>query len=85
MSINSRIKEIEDMFPRKPGSRAIKHTLALIRGFWKLSSDYEVVDEFSGETISLPWKQPGNDSVIYVLNNIEYHVETKVYHVQQII
>ena len=63
-------KEIEDMFPRKPGSRAIKHTLAMIRGFWKLSSDYEVVDKFSGETISLPWKHPGNDSVIYVLNNI---------------
>ena len=71
-------KEIEDMFPRKPGSRAIKHTLAMIRGFWKLSSDYEVVDEFSGETILLPWKTSSLDDVIYVLNNITKTYSKKV-------
>ena len=63
--------EIEGFFPRKPGSKARKHTLVMIRSFWGIGTDYKVVKKFSGTTISLEWgsKKKASD-VIYVLQSI---------------
>lgn len=41
-------KEIYDIFPRKPGSRAKRNTLIMLKSFWKLSIEYEIVNEFDG-------------------------------------
>lgn len=41
-------KEIYDIFPRKPGSRAKRNTLIMLKSFWKLSIEYEIVNEFKG-------------------------------------
>jgi hypothetical protein len=43
--------EIENMIPRKTGSNARRHTLILIRSFWKLSTDYECARIFVGLTL----------------------------------
>jgi superfamily II DNA or RNA helicase len=67
-------EQIENFFSRKPGSKAQKHTLAMIRSFWKISSDYEVTTDFSGTVIPL-----GNElNITYVLHNItKQHVKQK--------
>ena len=39
-------EEIENMIPRKAGSQARRHTLILIRSFWRLAIDYKVTNEF---------------------------------------
>ena len=63
--------EIEAFFPRKPGSKARKHTLVMIRGFWRLSTDYEVVKTFSGLTIPLfSGRKKKVSDVIFVLKNL---------------
>ena len=46
-------KEIENMIKRKPGSQARRHTLILIRSFWKVAIDYQVVEEFKGLTVNI--------------------------------
>ena len=46
-------EEVENMIPAKAGSMARRHTLILIRSFWGLAIDYEVVDEFDGLVIDL--------------------------------
>jgi hypothetical protein len=46
-------KEIENMIPGKPGSRARRHTLILIRSFWKITTDYKVVQRFGESTIDV--------------------------------
>jgi superfamily II DNA or RNA helicase len=45
--------EIENMFPRKPGSKAVRHTLILIRSFWKIAVDYEVASSFEGVSLNV--------------------------------
>ena len=67
--------EIEDMFPHKPGSKARKHTLALIRGFWKISTNYEVVDTFAGTVIDLPFQSAPSHPIIYILKDITAKLE----------
>lgn len=44
---------IENFIPRKAGSKARRHTLFLIRSFWKLAIDYEVATEFKDITIKI--------------------------------
>ena len=44
-------KEIEKMIPGKPGSQARRHTLILIRSFWKITTDYKIVQKFDKPTI----------------------------------
>jgi superfamily II DNA or RNA helicase len=63
-------KEIEDFFPKAPGSKAVKHTLALIRSFWKISNTYEIVSQYDGEIINLPYKGNIIDPSIYILKDI---------------
>ena len=46
-------KEIENMIPGKPGSQARRHTLILIRSFWKITTDYKVVQSFEESTIDV--------------------------------
>lgn len=46
-------KEIESMIPGKPGTQARRHTLILIRSFWKITTDYRLVQEFHGPTIAV--------------------------------
>lgn len=45
--------EIENMIPRKAGSNAKRHTLILIRSFWKLAIDYEITTEFDDLVIDV--------------------------------
>jgi superfamily II DNA or RNA helicase len=45
--------DIENMFPRKPGSKATRHTLVLIRSFWKIAVDYEIATSFEGITVNI--------------------------------
>ena len=45
--------EIEEMFPRKPGSGAARHTLVLIRSFWSICTDYSQVDSYSGNVVDI--------------------------------
>ena len=45
--------EIEEMFPRKPGSGASRHTLVLIRSFWSICTDYSQVDAYSGNIVDI--------------------------------
>ena len=46
-------REIENMFPRKPGSQAVRHVLVLIRSFWKIATDFEQVSRFDDVVIDL--------------------------------
>lgn len=44
-------KEIENMIPGKPGTRARRHTLILIRSFWSITTSYKVVYKLDRPTI----------------------------------
>lgn len=46
-------EEIQNMIPRKPGSKALRHTLILIRSFWKIAIDYEVTDSFKDLVVNV--------------------------------
>ncbi len=50
---NFTAKEIEDMFPRKPGSRALHPTLVFIKSWWKVVIDYKKAETFEGTCIDL--------------------------------
>lgn len=69
-------KEIESMVPRKAGSKARKHTLVLIRPFWKIAIDYEISKEYSGLVIDVnngsfsEGKNAKEDQHIYVIGSI---------------
>jgi hypothetical protein len=76
-------KEIENMVPGKPGSQARRHTLILIRSFWKITTDYKVVQSFDKPTINVMeglllanGKELSNKE-IFVLNNITKEVVRK--------
>jgi hypothetical protein len=45
--------DIESLFPGKPGSKATRHTLILIRTFWRIAVDYEVLTSFDGACIDV--------------------------------
>ncbi len=62
-------KEIEDMIPAVPGSKARKHTLALCRFSWKLSNDYELVQTYEGG-ISDIFEKIDNVRPFFVLKDI---------------
>jgi superfamily II DNA or RNA helicase len=63
-------KEVEDMVPRPHGSKARRHTLIMIRGFWKISNAYQIIDHFAGTKIYSPFGVKPKKPTIYVLNNI---------------
>lgn len=46
-------KEFEDMFPRAAGSKARRHTLVLIKEFWKVSENFELANSFGGPVIDI--------------------------------
>jgi len=50
---NLTAEEIYQYFPRKPGSRARRHTLILLKSFWQLVSDYIYSDNFNGLVFDL--------------------------------
>ena len=41
------------MLPGKPGTRARRHTLILIRSFWRVTTDYKVTDQVGAPTIDI--------------------------------
>lgn len=45
--------EVREMFPRKPGSRAKRHTLFFLRQFWKIHVSYQQVNSFAGFSIDI--------------------------------
>jgi hypothetical protein len=47
------LKEIEEMFPRKPGSKARHPTLMFIKHWWKVLIDYKMCDTYDGLCINL--------------------------------
>lgn len=67
--------EIESMIPSKPGSNARRHTLILIRCFWKVSTNYSVTQKFDGLILD-PWKgviqggDAGINEEIFVLSGV---------------
>lgn len=61
------LKEIEDMFPRKPGSKAEHHTLVLNKDFWQINCIYEIVENYNGDTIDI---STSLENEIYVVNNL---------------
>jgi len=63
--------DIEGMMPRKPGSNAVRHTLILLRSFWKIAMDYEVVKEFGG--LVLNFENPG------VLAGVDAGINQEIY------
>jgi superfamily II DNA or RNA helicase len=63
-------KEMEDMVPRPHGSKARRHTLIMIRSFWKISNAYQIIDYFKGTNIYLPFNTKPKNPTVYVLNNI---------------
>lgn len=44
---------VREMFPRKPGSKAKRHTLFFLRSFWKIIVNYNVSTSFSGLVFNL--------------------------------
>ena len=62
-------KEIENMIPSVPGSKARKHTLAMCRFSWKLSHDYELLEEYEGG-ISDIYGELDNERPFFVLKDI---------------
>ena len=65
--------DIRDMFPRKPGSRASRHTLVFLNHLWKIYSDYKEVNRYEGiiynsETLQLGRLKVSNKNVL-VFNN----------------
>ena len=77
-------KEIENMIERKPGSQARRHTLILIRSFWKVAIDYQVVEEFKGLTVDIERGEVypkanilGKGEEIFVLGSITREVVRK--------
>ena len=67
-------KQIESFFPKIPGSKANKHTLFLIRSFWRINIAYRITSKFTGSTLFLPFnsKTKENKSTFYVLKDIKY-------------
>jgi hypothetical protein len=49
------MKDVTEMFPKKPGSDGLKgrHTLVFRRGIWKVSTIYREVENFEGPTINV--------------------------------
>lgn len=45
--------EIEGFFPSKPGSKARRHTLILLRSFWKIVVEYDIETKFEGNVIDI--------------------------------
>ena len=76
-------KEIENMLPGKPGSQARRHTLILIRSFWKITTDYKVVQELDKPTIVVdkgvlvPTGENRPRTEIFVLSSITKEVVRK--------
>jgi hypothetical protein len=71
--------EIERMVPRKPGSNAQRHTLILIRCFWAISTDYELVKSFDGPMVNVTngsYTVP-EDAQIYVLPGLAKEVQLR--------
>ena len=69
-------KEIENMIPRKAGSNARRHTLILLRSFWKLATDYKITKKCDDVCVKLSSGitsagcQAGKDQEIFVLGSI---------------
>ena len=76
-------KEIENMIPGKPGSQARRHTLILIRSFWKITTDYKVVRELNKPTVVVdegllvPTGETHPSKEIFVLSSITKEVVRK--------
>jgi hypothetical protein len=47
------IQDIYSIFPKKPGSRAKRQTLIMLKSFWTLSVEYEINDNFDGYIIDI--------------------------------
>lgn len=61
------LKEVEDMFPKKAGSKAEHHTLVLNKDFWQINCVYEIVDKYDGNIIDVSLS---SENEIYVVNNL---------------
>ncbi len=74
--------EIEDMVPGKPGSNAQRHTLILIRSFWRISTDYSVVDVYNGLVLcpsGVRYKSKAEEGhEIFVLAGVSADVEKRM-------
>jgi superfamily II DNA or RNA helicase len=74
-------KEIEDMIPRKGGSRAVRHTLVLIRTFWKIAVDYEVTEATAHLTIDIAGcrltqgYEASEEQEIFVVGSVARHLK----------
>ena len=68
--------EIETVFPRRPGSNATRHTLILIRPFWKVTVDFRVAKSFPGLVLSLETNttatgvEVGESEEIYIIKGV---------------
>ena len=73
-------KEIEKFFPKVPGSKANKHTLFLIRSFWRINVTYKITNNYVGNILKLPFNTDNNKKLdnsklkttTYVLRDIKF-------------
>jgi hypothetical protein len=47
------LREMENFFPRKPGSKAVHPTLMFIKHWWKVAIEYTTLYEYDGICIDL--------------------------------
>lgn len=79
-------REIENLFPKKPGSKARKHTLVLIRSFWRINNAFQVVTEHknsSSEVVldvshSMTKNKTKHKNKYYILRDINTSIGDRV-------
>ena len=70
-------KDIEELLPRKLGSRASRHTLFFNKSFWKISVDYKLVSNYTGLIFDINNGKliqnytSNQNQEIYILDNIQ--------------
>ena len=76
-------KEIENMIPGKPGTKARRHTLILIRSFWRITTSYKVLEKCNIPTIRVSEGLLVSKGIeirkeeIFLLNSITRRVKKK--------
>jgi superfamily II DNA or RNA helicase len=62
--------EVESKFPQIPGSKANKHTLFLIRSFWRVTNSYAINKKPVGLKMTIPFKNNSKNLTFYTLRDI---------------
>lgn len=76
-------KYIRDMFPRKVGSNARRHTLVFLRSFWNISTIFSTTSKAEGLVLNVDGTiHPNgyivqNDEIIYTFESNQFNIITK--------